>query len=104
MSRPPNLAQSHPFLFLPFPLARSAVEPHLRAGRGGYHVSDPRIGPPRFISERGRRPPGKNVRLQFHKILSEGRSVRYDDEEDVLHLNVIVTKDEIGRSRKGRTT
>src|SRR3990170_3203657 len=28
VSRPPNLAQSHPFLFLPFPLARSAVEPH----------------------------------------------------------------------------
>ena len=44
------------------------------------------------------------MRLQFHKILSEGRSVRYDDEEDVLHLNVIVTKDEVRRSRKSRTT
>ena len=36
------------------------------------------------------------MRIQFHKILSEGRSVRYDREEDdgVIHLSVIVTEDE----------
>jgi hypothetical protein len=46
------------------------------------------------------------VRIQFHKILSEGRSVRYDrDPEDrVIHLSVIVTEDEARRGRAKRST
>jgi len=49
------------------------------------------------------RPPG-TVRIQFHKILSEGRSVRYDpDPEDaVIHLSVIVTEDESRRSGRAK--
>lgn len=41
------------------------------------------------------------MRLEFHKILSEGRSVRYDrrDEDDVIHLNVIVTQEDLRKSR-----
>ena len=39
------------------------------------------------------------MRIQFHKILSEGRSVRYDRADEVLHLSVIVTEEE---ARKGR--
>jgi len=44
------------------------------------------------------------VRIQFHKILSEGRSVRYDpDPEDaVIHLSVIVTEDESRRSGRAK--
>jgi hypothetical protein len=44
------------------------------------------------------------VRIQFHKILSEGRSVRYDREEDdgVIHLSVIVTEDESRRSGRAK--
>ncbi|MGI0150083.1 MAG: hypothetical protein ACREDF_11210 [Thermoplasmata archaeon] len=46
------------------------------------------------------------MRIQFHKILSEGRSVRYDQdpEESVLHLSVIITEDETRRGRPKRTT
>jgi hypothetical protein len=45
------------------------------------------------------------VRIQFHKILSEGRSVRYDPDPDdgVLHLSVIVTDDEMRRNRSKRS-
>jgi len=44
------------------------------------------------------------VKIQFHKILSEGRSVRYDPDADngVLHLSVIVTEDEVRRNRAKR--
>ena len=44
------------------------------------------------------------VKLQFHKILSEGRSVRYDADPDgsVLHLSVIVTEEEARRNRSKR--
>lgn len=41
------------------------------------------------------------MRIRFHKILAEGRSVRYDrdrDEEDILDLNVIV----LNRSQRTR--
>ena len=47
------------------------------------------------------------MKIQFHKILSEGRSVRYDPDPDpddgVLHLSVIVTEDEARRNRAKRT-
>jgi len=44
------------------------------------------------------------VKIQFHKILSEGRSVRYDPDPDgVLHLSVIVTEDEVRRNRAKRS-
>ncbi len=46
------------------------------------------------------------MRLEFHKILSEGRSVRYDPDPDdgVLHLSVIVTEDERRRGRSKRSS
>jgi len=41
------------------------------------------------------------MRLEFHKILCEGRSVRYERASaDVIHLNVIVTQDDL--KRRGR--
>jgi len=44
------------------------------------------------------------MKIRFHKILSEGRSVRYEtkpgEKEDVLDLNIIVTKENV--TRKGR--
>ncbi len=41
------------------------------------------------------------MRLQFHKILSEGRSVRYDRmDNEVFHLSVIVTEDQARRERR----
>ena len=44
------------------------------------------------------------MRIQYHKILSEGRSVRYDRmDNDVLHLSVIVTEDEVRRQRARRS-
>lgn len=44
------------------------------------------------------------MRIQYHKILSEGRSVRYDNaSEDILHLNVIVTEEELRRNRARRS-
>ena len=45
------------------------------------------------------------VRIQFHKILSEGRSVRYDADPEgaVIHLSVIVTEDEARRNRAKRS-
>ena len=45
------------------------------------------------------------LKIQFHKILSEGRSVRYDPDPDdgVLHLSVIVTEDEVRRNRAKRS-
>jgi len=48
----------------------------------------------------------ETVKIQFHKILSEGRSVRYDPDPDsgVLHLSVIVTEDEARRSRSKRSS
>lgn len=41
------------------------------------------------------------MRIRFHKILAEGRSVRYDKDEDddVLNLNVIVLKETNRNSR-----
>jgi hypothetical protein len=49
---------------------------------------------------------GGTVRIQYHKILSEGRSVRYDPDPDdgVFHLSVIVTEDDARRSRAKRST
>ena len=46
------------------------------------------------------------MRIQFHKILSEGRSVRYDPDPDdgVIHLSVIVTQDETRRTRSKHST
>ncbi|HYT01092.1 MAG TPA: hypothetical protein VEO20_10575 [Thermoplasmata archaeon] len=45
------------------------------------------------------------MKIQFHKILSEGRSVRYDPDPDggILHLSVIVTEDEVRRNRAKRS-
>ena len=44
------------------------------------------------------------MRIQYHKILSEGRSVRYDQmDNEVIHLSVIVTEDEIRRQRSRRS-
>ena len=44
------------------------------------------------------------MRIQFHKILSEGRSVRYDRASDeVFHLSVIVTEEEARKNRIRRT-
>ena len=44
------------------------------------------------------------MRIRFHKILSEGRSVRYDtkqgEKDDVLDLNIIVSKENL--TRKGK--
>jgi hypothetical protein len=44
------------------------------------------------------------MRLEFHKILSEGRSVRYERKEDVIHLNVIVTHDDLRRNRTRKSS
>jgi len=44
------------------------------------------------------------MRIQYHKILSEGRSVRYDRmDNEVLHLSIIVTEDEVRRQRARRS-
>jgi len=45
------------------------------------------------------------VKIQYHKILSEGRSIRYDPDPDrgVLHLSVIVTEEEARRARSKRS-
>src|SRR5947209_6436343 len=73
-----------------------------------YTRSHRRITPSRFIISG--RPPSScgTVKIQFHKILSEGRSVRYDPDPDpddgVLHLSVIVTEDEVRRNRAKRTS
>jgi len=43
------------------------------------------------------------MRIRFHKILNEGRSVRYEkspEERDVLHLNIIVMKEIRSRPRE----
>jgi len=44
------------------------------------------------------------MKLRFHKILPEGRSVRYEtkpeEKEDVLDLNIIIMKD--NRKKSGR--
>jgi hypothetical protein len=44
------------------------------------------------------------MRIEFHKILSEGRSVRYDPDPDrgILHLSVIVTEQEVRRGHGKR--
>ncbi len=45
------------------------------------------------------------MRIQYHKILSEGRSVRYErPDNDILHLSVIVTEEESRRQRARRTS
>lgn len=45
------------------------------------------------------------MKIRFHKILPDGRSVRYEkdpeNEKDVLDLNIIVFKDN-GASKKRR--
>jgi hypothetical protein len=41
--------------------------------------------------------PAGSMKIKFHKILSDGRSVRYEKEEgesEVLNLNVIILKEE----------
>ncbi|HEX9339573.1 MAG TPA: hypothetical protein VF992_00130 [Thermoplasmata archaeon] len=45
------------------------------------------------------------MKIQYHKILSEGRSIRYDPDPDrgVLHLSVIVTEEEARRARSKRS-
>ena len=46
------------------------------------------------------------MRIRFHKILAEGRSVRYEKEPsegDVLNLNVIVLKESNRPSRSQET-
>lgn len=44
------------------------------------------------------------MKIRFHKILSEGRSVRYDtkqgEKDDILDLNIIISKDNL--TRKGK--
>ena len=42
------------------------------------------------------------MRLEFHKILSEGRSVKDERKDDVIHLNVIVTQEDLRRNRARR--
>ena len=45
------------------------------------------------------------MRIQYHKILSEGRSVRYDRlDNEVFHLSVIITEEELRRQRARRST
>lgn len=46
------------------------------------------------------------MKLQFHKILCEGRSVRYDPDPEgsVLHLSVIITEEESRRNRSKRSS
>jgi len=45
------------------------------------------------------------MRFEFHKILSEGRSVRYESgPDDVIHLHVIVTAEEVKRGRRQKST
>jgi len=42
------------------------------------------------------------MKIRFHKILAEGRSVRYEKDQadgDVLNLNVIVLKESVRQSR-----
>ncbi len=44
-----------------------------------------------------------NMRIRFHKILNEGRSVRYEkrpEERDVIDLNIIVMKDQRARGHE----
>src|SRR5712691_11125623 len=103
--RPDEAVGPVPFPILPIPpfflSARGAATPHEH-----YHVSHPRTTAWRFIIL-GRAPHfGRTVRIQFHKILSEGRSVRYDPDPDdgVLHLSVIVTEDEMRRGRSKRSS
>jgi hypothetical protein len=44
------------------------------------------------------------MKIRFHKILSEGRSVRYEtkqgDKDEILELNIIVSKENL--TRKGK--
>jgi len=77
---------------------------HRHEDQKHYHLSHRRTTASRFIiSQRSLRICG-TVKIQFHKILSEGRSVRYDPDSDdgVLHLSVIVTEDEVRRNRSKR--
>lgn len=100
MTFPPLSLSSHPFLFLsrvprgtPSPLVQGTLSRIVAENR----VSELDI--PRVESAaKG------NMRIQYHKILSEGRSVRYDKNEEVLHLNVIVTEEDLRRNRARRST
>jgi len=44
------------------------------------------------------------MKIRFHKILSEGRSVRYEtkpgDKDEIIDLNIIVSKENITKKRK----
>jgi len=44
------------------------------------------------------------MKIRFHKILSEGRSVRYEpkqgEKDEILDLNIIVSKENL--TRKGK--
>ena len=43
------------------------------------------------------------MRIRFHKILNEGRSVRYEknpEDRDTIDLNIIVMKDGRARARE----
>ena len=43
------------------------------------------------------------MRIRFHKILNEGRSVRYEkapEDGDIIDLNIIVMKDGRARGRE----
>ena len=44
-----------------------------------------------------------SMRIRFHKILNDGRSVRYEkgpEERDIIDLNIIVMKDGRVRGRE----
>ena len=59
---------------------------------------------PSFIRFAGQSPTRWVMRIRFHKILSEGRSVRYEtrpgEKDEILDLNIIVTKENL--TRKGK--
>ena len=66
-----------------------------------YHVSEPRIAPS-FLLPHSRLAPVSGMRIRFHKILNEGRSVRYEkrpEDRDVIDLNIIVMKEARPRGR-----
>jgi len=69
-----------------------------------YHLSHPRTTWSRFIGSGAIAEIG-TVRIQYHKILSDGRSVRYDRDPqgDLIHLSVIITEDEGRRARAKRS-
>jgi len=45
----------------------------------------------------------EDMRIRFHKILNEGRSVRYEkapEDRDVIDLNIIVMREARARGRE----